>query len=124
MKKVEDIKTRRQAQFIYDRQKKARAIERKKDAKEVQRDLALIKSPAAGLKRPAKDMEIEDDDELEDEEEGCFPSPKESDEEGESNFKLDTSIPILDTKRKGGKAKKTKIIEEVESDQEMEENIA
>merc|ERR1712051_579538 len=69
MKKVEDIKTRRQAQFIYDRQKKARAIERKKDAKEVQRDLALIKSPAAGLKRPAKDMEVEDDDELEDEEE-------------------------------------------------------
>ena len=128
MKKVEDIKTRRQAQFIYDRQKKARAIERKKDAKEVQRDLALIKSPAAGLKRPAKDMEIEEDDELEDEEEGCFPSPKESDEEGESNFKLDTSIPILDTKRKGGKAKstkkKTKIIEEVESDQEMEENFA
>ena len=128
MKKVEDIKTRRQAQFIYDRQKKARAIERKKDAKEVQRDLALIKSPAAGLKRPAKDMEIEDDDELEDEEEGCFPSPKESDEEGEGNFKLDTSIPILDTKRKGGKAKstkkKTKIIEEDESDQEMEENVA
>ena len=126
MKKVEDIKTRRQAQFIYDRQKKARAIERKKDAKEVQRDLALIKSPAAGLKRPAKDMEIEGDDELEDEEDGCFPSPKESDEEGESNFKLDTSIPILDTKKKGGKAKstkkKTKIIEEVESDPEIEAN--
>ena len=119
MKKVEDIKTRRQAQFIYDRQKKARAIERKKDAKEVQRDLALIKSPAAGLKRPAKDMEIEDDDE--EEEEGFFPSPKESDQESETHLGLDTSINLKD---KGGKTKnrtkkKTRIIEEVESDQEM-----
>ena len=121
MKKVEDIKTRRQAQFIYDRQKKARAIERKKDAKEVQRDLALIKSPAAGLKRPAKDMEVEDDDDFEDEEESSIIEEKESDQE-----MVDTSI---NTKPKGGKAKsktkkKIKIIEEVESDQEMEENVA
>ena len=41
MKKVEDIKTRRQAQFIYDRQKKARAIERKKDAKEASQSYHL-----------------------------------------------------------------------------------
>ena len=124
MKKVEGIKTRRQAQFIYDRQKLARAIERKKDAKEVKRDLALIKSPAAGLKRPAKDMEIEDDDEVVDEEEGCFPSPKESDQEDETNLKLDTSIDIepKKVKAKSKTKKKTKIIEEAESDQEMEAN--
>ena len=120
MKKVEDIKTRRQAQFIYDRQKKARAIERKKDAKEVQRDLALIKSPAAGLKRPAKDMEIEDDDQLEDEEESPIIEEKESDQEG-----LDTSIIInpKGVKAKSKTKKKAKIIEEVESDDEgMEAN--
>ena len=66
MKRVEQIKTRRQAQFIFDRQKKARAIERVKDVKEVQRDMALIRSPAAGLKRPAKDVELdgEEDEEL------------------------------------------------------------
>merc|ERR1712051_1077634 len=87
MKKVEDIKARRQAQFIYDRQKKARAIERKKDAKEVQRDLALIKSPAAGLKRPAKDMEIEEDDESENEEIINIPT-------GTFDKDLDTTIDI------------------------------
>ena len=118
MKKVEDIKTRRQAQFIYDRQKKARAIERKKDAKEVQRDLALIKSPAAGLKRPAKDMEIEEDDESKNEELSNIPTgtfDKES-------IDLDTTIDITPKPVKAKKIKKkTKIIEDVESDQEMGE---
>ena len=119
MKKVEEIKTRRQAQFIYDRQKKARAIERKKDVKEVQRDLALIRSPAAGLKRPAKDMEIEDDEDIEEGDTTSDINTKES-------IELDTSINL---KTKGGKVKssmktkkKAKIIEEFESDQEMEAN--
>ena len=48
MKRVEEIKEKRQAHHIKERQKKARSIERMKDVKEVQRDLALIKSPAAG----------------------------------------------------------------------------
>ena len=116
MKRIEEIKTKRQAQFIYDRQKKARAIERKKDVKEVQRDMALIRSPAAGLKRPAKDMEVEEEDVPEDEE---LEDTKES-------IELDTSINL---KTKGGKLKssmkakkKVKIIEEDESDQEMEAN--
>merc|ERR1712110_1339249 len=94
------------------------AIERKKDAKEVQRDLALIKSPAAGLKRPAKDMEIEEDDESENEklsniQTGTF--DKES-------IDLDTTIDITPKPVKAKKIKKkTKIIEDVESDQEMGE---
>ena len=122
MKKVEGIKTRRQAQFIFDRQKKARAIERKKDVKEVQRDLALIRSPAAGLKRPAKDMDIEEDEDQE-EDEIDDTTTNNTDE-----IELDTSINI---KAKGGKAKSStklkkqktvKIVEEVESDQEMEAN--
>ena len=72
MKRVEEIKTRRQAQFIYDRQKKARAIERKKDVKEVQRDIALIKSPAVGMKRAAKDMDVDGDEDLEDDINGIW----------------------------------------------------
>lgn len=51
MKTVEAIKLKRQAHHIHERQHKGRAIERMKDVKEVQRDLALIKSPAAGMKR-------------------------------------------------------------------------
>ena len=57
MKRVEEIKGKRQAQHIFDRQKKARAIEREKDRREVKRDMALIRSPAAGLKRTHAEME-------------------------------------------------------------------
>merc|ERR1719429_899433 len=67
MKRVEEIKQKRQAHYIRERQHKARAIERLKDVKEVQRDWALIKSPAAGMKRAAKDMEVEEDDDEEEE---------------------------------------------------------
>merc|ERR1711909_126784 len=62
MKTVEAIKLKRQAHHIHERQHKGRAIERMKDVKEVQRDLALIKSPAAGMKRANKDIEMEDGD--------------------------------------------------------------
>ena len=48
MMRVEEIKGKRQSQYIFDRQKKARLIEKEKDIKEVKRDLALIRSPAAG----------------------------------------------------------------------------
>jgi len=120
MKRVEEIKTRRQAQFILDRQKKARAIERKKDVKEVQRDIALIKSPAIGMKRAAKDMDVDEEDDLEDEEVDTTLA------ETTETLELDTSINL---KTKGGKTKSTakakkrvKIIEEAESDQEMEAN--
>ena len=60
MQRVEEIKEKRQAQFIRDRQKKAKLIEREKDAREVKRDMALIRSPAAGMKRTAKDMEVDE----------------------------------------------------------------
>ena len=62
MQRVEEIKEKRQAQFIRDRQKKAKLIEREKDAREVKRDMALIRSPAAGMKRVAKDMEIDENE--------------------------------------------------------------
>ncbi len=68
--------------------------------------MALIRSPAAGLKRPQKDMEVEDEEEEEEEQET-----------------MDTEIKVA-SKAKAKKAAKTKkratIVEEIhESDQEM-----
>ena len=102
MKRVEGIKQKRQAHYIRVRQHKAKAIERMKDVKEVQRDLALIKSPAAGMKRAAKDMELDDDEEIEE---------------------LDTSMNIKDLQKSKTptRQKVAKIITEVEADEEMEE---
>merc|ERR1712080_700331 len=96
MQRVEEIKQKRQAHFIRERQHKGRAIERMKDVKEVQRDLALIKSPAAGMKRAAKDMEL-DEDETEE---------------------LDTSLNIKDLQKSKTplKHKVAKIVTEVEAD--------
>ena len=105
MKRVTEIKEKRQAHFIHERQHKARAIERMKDVKEVQRDLALIKSPAAGLKRPSKEMEMDDEDMIEEDEH-------------------DTSLNVKDLKAKSKRStrqKVAKIVTEVEADEEMEE---
>ena len=104
MKRVTEIKEKRQAHFIHERQHKARAIERMKDVKEVQRDLALIKSPAAGLKRPSKEMEMDEDMIEEDDH--------------------DTSLNVKDLKAKTKRStrqKVAKIVTEVEADEEMEE---
>lgn len=61
MKKVEKIKQKRQGTYIMQRLHKGRELEQERDAKEVQRDLSLIKSPAAGLKE-RKQKEKEDED--------------------------------------------------------------
>lgn len=50
MKKVNKIKDKRQGAYIMQRLRKGRELEEERDIKEVQRDLSLIKSPAAGLK--------------------------------------------------------------------------
>ncbi|KAG5886370.1 hypothetical protein JTB14_034904 [Gonioctena quinquepunctata] len=50
MKKVETIKQKRQKAHIMQRLRKGRVLEQERDVKEVQRDLSLIRSPAAGLK--------------------------------------------------------------------------
>ncbi|XP_076767045.1 ribosomal protein L24-like [Xylocopa sonorina] len=54
MKKVETIKQRRQNLHIMQRLRKGRELEQERDIKEVQRDLSLIRSPAAGLKERKK----------------------------------------------------------------------
>ncbi|XP_022184484.2 probable ribosome biogenesis protein RLP24 [Nilaparvata lugens] len=50
MKRVEDIRQKRQGVYVMQRLRKARELERVSDVKEVQRNMELIKSPAAGLK--------------------------------------------------------------------------
>merc|ERR1712037_677363 len=98
---------KRQAHHIHERQHKGRAIERMKDVKEVQRDLALIKSPAAGMKRASKEMDIDDEDIMEETETG-----------------LDTSLNIKELaspKKAVSKQKVAKIVTEIAVDAEMEE---
>lgn len=51
MKKIESIRQRRTNTHIMQRLRKGRELETERDIKEVQRDMALIKSPAAGLKQ-------------------------------------------------------------------------
>lgn len=49
MKRIEEIRQKRQGTYIMQRLRKARELETKRDIKEVQRDISLIQSPAAGM---------------------------------------------------------------------------
>lgn len=60
MKKIEKIKQKRQNTYIMQRLRKGRQLENERDIKEVHRDLALIRSPAAGLKNRKAAEEIEE----------------------------------------------------------------
>jgi len=106
MKRVEEIKEKRQSQYIFDRQKKAKQIEKEKDIKEVKRDLALIRSPAAGLKRTAKQMEM-DEDEIEEMQAST------------STMNDDTTLNLKSLTKSKKKSKRAKVVQEVESDHEM-----
>eukprot|EP00092_Neocalanus_flemingeri_P032652 GFUD01035517.1.p1 GENE.GFUD01035517.1~~GFUD01035517.1.p1 ORF type:complete len:193 (-),score=79.97 GFUD01035517.1:70-648(-) len=100
MQRVEEIKNKRQAHHIFQRMKLAKKIQKAKDIKEVERDLALIKSPAAGLKKANKSVE-----------EG----------EMEEDAEIDTSINLK--AKETVKIREEAIVEEIhESDQEMEDN--
>ena len=81
--------------------KAAKKIQKAKDIKEVERDLALIKSPAAGLKKAnaaAREEEMAEDD-----------------------TEIDTSI-TMKVKQKVRAREEAKLVEIHESDHEMEEN--
>ncbi len=56
IKRIDSIKQKRESHYLWQRLKKGTVFERERDRKEVKRDMALIKSPAAGLrvKRKAK----------------------------------------------------------------------
>merc|ERR1712142_1421491 len=99
MQRVEEIKNKRQAHHIFQRMKMAKKIQKAKDIKEVERDLALIKSPAAGLKKANKEM---------------------TEEEMEDNTEVDTSLNM--TKEKVKIREEAKLEEIHESDTEMEAN--
>lgn len=63
MKKVETIRQRRQNLHIMQRLRKGRELEQERNVKEVQRDLSLIRSPAAGLKERKKQEEAAEEQE-------------------------------------------------------------
>lgn len=60
MKKVEGIRQKRVNTHIMTRLAKGREFEQERDIKEVQRDMSLIRSPAAGLKERKKLEEEEE----------------------------------------------------------------
>ncbi|KAF5304368.1 hypothetical protein FQA39_LY09747 [Lamprigera yunnana] len=69
MKVVETIKQKRQNLYLMQRLRKGRIVEEERDIREVQRDLSLIRSPAAGLKKRKEVEEAERDVESTEEEE-------------------------------------------------------
>jgi len=98
MQRVEEIKNKRQAHHIFQRMKAAKKIQKAKDIREVERDLALIKSPAAGLKKANREM---------------------TGEEMEADTALDTSLGVKSKQRQ--RVREEAKLEEIhESDQEME----
>ena len=95
---LEEIKNIRQAHHIFQRMKMAKKIQKAKDSKEVERDLALIKSPAAGLRQAMKAKQHEEE------------------EEGEVKMsELDTSLNLAANKKKV-KARQEAKVEEVHED--------
>lgn len=68
IKRVNAIKEKRTDQFVLQRLRKGRQVEIDMDVKNVQKNMSLIRSPAAGLrerkaKEAAQDAAMEDDDE-------------------------------------------------------------
>lgn len=60
IKKINEIREKRQGHFIMQRLRKGRDKEIEMDVKDVQKNMTLIRSPAAGLKeRRAKEAEQE-----------------------------------------------------------------
>lgn len=60
MKRVTEIKEKRTGQFVMERLRKGHKVELDMEIKDVQRNMSLIRSPAAGLKeRRAKEAEQE-----------------------------------------------------------------
>merc|ERR1712020_557414 len=87
---------KRQAHHIFQRMKMAKKIQNAKDIKEVERDLALIKSPAAGLRQAMKAKQHEEEEEVE-------------------MSEVDTSLNLATNKKKV-KARQEAKVEEVHED--------
>lgn len=68
IKRVNAIKEKRTDQFVLQRLRKGRQVEIEMDVKNVQKNMSLIRSPAAGLrerkaKEAAQDAAMDDDEE-------------------------------------------------------------
>ncbi|EDW15582.1 hypothetical protein AWZ03_001524 [Drosophila navojoa] len=61
IKKVTEIKERREKHFVMERLRKGRQVEIQMDVKDVQRNMSLIRSPAAGLRERRAKEEAEED---------------------------------------------------------------
>lgn len=67
IRRVNEIKEKRTGQFVLQRLRKGRQVEIEMDVKDVQQNISLIRSPAAGLrdrqaKEAAQEAAMEDDD--------------------------------------------------------------
>lgn len=51
IQRVEEIKAKRQGHFVMNRLMKGKELDKQQDIREVKRDLCLIRSPAATLKK-------------------------------------------------------------------------
>ena len=69
MKRIDEIKIRRQNQHIINRLKKGKEVRKMADIKEVQKNINLIRPPAAALKRKRQEGKVEVSMESEEEEE-------------------------------------------------------
>lgn len=67
MKRLDEIKQKRVNHHVMSRLRKATEIERQRDVQEVKKNLSLIKSPAAGMKRVHKAKQVEVTEELNEE---------------------------------------------------------
>jgi len=61
MKRVAELRSKREGKFVMDRLKKGLEVERQMDIHEVKKHMHVIRSPAAGLKRKKEDLEEEMD---------------------------------------------------------------
>jgi large subunit ribosomal protein L24e len=61
MKRVHELRLKREGKFVMDRLKKGIEIEKQMDIHEVKKHMHVIRSPAAGLKRKKEDLEEEMD---------------------------------------------------------------
>lgn len=69
MKRIDEIKIRRQNQHIINRLKKGKEVRKMADIKEVQKNINLIRPPAAALKRKRQEGKVEVSLESDEEEE-------------------------------------------------------
>merc|ERR1719342_339386 len=103
MQRIEEIKNKRQAHHIFQRMKAAKKIQKAKDIREVERDLALIKSPAAGLKKANAEIDTSlkmTKEKVKVRQEAKLEEIHESDTEMEENTEIDTSLKMTKEKVK------------------------